>query len=794
MYLVSREENEIEEGTRRKKPKVRDTTEEELESALAEIDPEGSALHDIIKRISKFSGSSWSNLLYSRILGRCSLLISGIDVLVQSPSPDDPFLLILGLKEFSMRPHLNLRGPYGKVFFDLDINGFTIGLRSKSYSTSILPPTDFRICITFYNFQLTDIVISVPSLCFAFSPTDLSVILLFCLLSSRKSHYTRNGLQLWRIVASKMSHLISDPRLSLNRVVGDVYQWMLYLRSYQNVLSLMGYPEDDRMKKSAMMVFRDRTFSDSLNYRLRIISDIEKKLPAHAIVQARRIARQEAILRAQELKNIDQQVRPNKLVWKIFHILALAWDFICSLFLSLFSILLFQSHSKNFDHLEGIKEDSLPRLCIILEVGEVSLSTSPSYEDFSSPRVGLDSKAGVSYENLVSFRFSVDALFARYSQHISKKCLSFAFGSLEILPTSAVNDSSNSRKYMSGQQKNKSNNMKSVLWTEPARFISFGETVQVNPSSTGEASMTYLESLVGTLWSNWKNLHQNVGENMRESLEYPFIICESKFLLTNQSLKGHSSGIWNCGLVVGKFNIFLEYSSIISMAVLVGQIQNALSWESNQTYVVSQLGTLVDDLLTVGWSGMFKSYMKRAQMEIVGLSHEKHLQIGAIIAGPLIQVSVREDHFGAVDADICHVIQKDNMLFSVQVDDIDLLVLPDINSLLASPIRQNKTIDTQLKDCQLKIHKEVSGHDISKGEISLGGYLKLDGLKAYIGQPSEVSAYRLITIGPTTTTLSSLRYTINSFAISLKLLVFQWIKYSIANSCPRCLLGRDVAA
>ncbi|GAA0175960.1 hypothetical protein LIER_42002 [Lithospermum erythrorhizon] len=139
--------------------------------------------------------------------------------------------------------------------------------------------------------------------------------------------------------------------------------------------------------------------------------------------------------------------------------------------------------------------------------------------------------------------------------------------------------------------------------------------------------MTYLESLVGTLWSYWKNLHQNVGENMRESLEYPFIICQSKFLLTNQSLKGHSSGIWNCGLVVGKF-ILLEYSSIISMVVLVGQIQNALSWASNQTYVVSQLGTLADDLLTVGGSGMFKSNMKRAQMEIVGLFHEKHLQIG----------------------------------------------------------------------------------------------------------------------------------------------------------------------
>ena len=161
-------------------------------------------------------------------------------------------------------------------------------------------------------------------MCFSLSPLDLPIILAFDMLLSQGFKCVRNGRQLWRIAASRISYLISIPRLSLQRSIRVAGLWRRHVNTYEYLLSLIGYSADSLVKRSAVKISEDKMFSNSVKNNWLVISDIEKELPAEAIAQARRVALHRAALKVQHAGDVYIESRINnhfKFICKIISLL-----------------------------------------------------------------------------------------------------------------------------------------------------------------------------------------------------------------------------------------------------------------------------------------------------------------------------------------------------------------------------------------------------------------------------------------------------------------------------------------
>ncbi|KAJ1436544.1 hypothetical protein SESBI_04154 [Sesbania bispinosa] len=222
-----------------------------LRKRLSALDPEGCTLHHILERIlfavpeRKDFVTSFLNL----ILKNCHLDVHHIHVEVQFPILNDEFMCFGEIKEFTAR--------------------------SKYQDQRCL----FR------------------ELAVSLSPDDISVCLLFDKLLSEKSNHTRSARELWRIASSRIGHVTVTPRLSLQRLVGVIGQWIHYVNAYENILLLIGYSTGHIWKKSISKMSHNKLVFSSARHHWELISDIEKKLPVEGISLARRIARHRAALK-----------------------------------------------------------------------------------------------------------------------------------------------------------------------------------------------------------------------------------------------------------------------------------------------------------------------------------------------------------------------------------------------------------------------------------------------------------------------------------------------------------------
>ncbi|KAF2295132.1 hypothetical protein GH714_031635 [Hevea brasiliensis] len=279
--------------------KLSEKVNEEKRKAVAGIDPEGSALHEVLERVlvSTPSRNRFTASLFNLLLKHVHLQIFNFNLQVQVPILNDALICLVEVKEFNGESQYFehaclLRGFVGAVFNPLkeisiviDFRGFGVGYEMKDNKNSVFSSTEMFSCIKLNDLQLADFSIRVPELSLSLSPLDLLVLSVFGNLPSKESKRVRNGRQLWRLAANRLGYVISSPRLSFHNLVEFVCLWLRYLNAYEHLLSLLGDCADNLLKKPAIKMSRDNL--SSFNHDWDVISCIEKQLPVEAIAQAR---------------------------------------------------------------------------------------------------------------------------------------------------------------------------------------------------------------------------------------------------------------------------------------------------------------------------------------------------------------------------------------------------------------------------------------------------------------------------------------------------------------------------
>ncbi|KAM3252832.1 putative protein isoform X1 [Capsicum annuum] len=770
---------EEEDGVRRR-PKPRDSSIEEREKILAELDPEGSALHNTIKAISEITAGSWTTRLFGGILQQCRLQVHDAHFFVQSPLSNDLWSLSLEMKELGVQcKHIKgcfLTGLVNSIFlpsednsFDLDVQKVEIILRRRNYISCIFPSTGLLASAKIKYLQFRELNFYVAAMNFSLSPSDISIILLLFALWSKESNHSRTGRQLWKIAATNTSSVNSTPKSTFHKIVSTMCLWLRYVHAYETMLLLVGYPVDDAIKKFTNDVFQNEAYSRSLKQQWEVISQIEEELPVEAIVQARRIIRYRASSSGQQSKDGGHRSKLSRICWKICQSLSLIWMVICSVLHSVKCVFLLKKtlvRNQDIRHKLGvINEDHILGSHICLFVRDFSISISPDNEVPPSLSRKLLSDVGNSYPGLLTFRLSVDFFCLRYSKDVSEHYFSFACGSLKVdssLTEGKANKFNNSFK---GHPRKTVHNVQPTLWGEPYQILHSTESGGANPPhDTGGDFVHTPSSLVDRACMNWRTFSSRFGENEIQNIENPFILCVFKGFLTDQSLKNLTAGYTTCCMVMGRLNLVLEYFVIVSVTVICRQI-SAISWATShmETTVMWSDSRLVEDPPVADWNNKYKSVSAGIKVMVPRLLPEKHMQVEIYIAGPRIKLTLRKEDFHGANADWYHKLGNDEVHLAFDADDIELGVSPSLESDLTSSSGDTAVFDAKLLKNLQQIDIAKSNGEVNSSGVctSLSACLKLKGLKVFLDIRDNQSC-QIVVLNPLTIRLLSLRKDLHS--------------------------------
>ncbi|CAA3031419.1 Hypothetical predicted protein [Olea europaea subsp. europaea] len=659
--------------------------------------------------------------------------------------------------------------------FNLSIDGFEIRVNNGNRTNCALPSTNLHALIYLKCLQFVSFKFCVPSLELFFSSGDISVMLVFYTFLSKESKRARPGLQLWNIASSKIRSLLPTSASSLLKATKVACLWLRYVHTYQGMLQLVGYPMVGVMKKSTISMSRDKKYTRSVKFQWKLISEIEKELPTEVIALARRMVRSTVASHHSGANCSSKESLINIIFLKLHQLLVLIWATICSLLnivtrnLSLHRV--WPNHPKTSQHFGSSCEDSLAQCYMDLNIGEISISVTPENDDQHTTSWKAVSDIGFSYQDLLSFHLSIDACFLGYIENVSEKCFVFACGCWKVLSFSILKGSPKSySKYLKGRGTKKGNDQQTVIWGEPAKMICPSEVTGDNlTNDIGATSISYLDLLLGKLWLNWKDSCSKSEAYIISKLQSPWILCEVRSSLTDDSLSDLSYGFWNCVMVVGRLNVKLEYLLVASIAVLLSQIQHSLGWDDCRRNFVSHTPTAITEDPPRDFSCRYSSYYDNIETTIMRMLPQKHVQIGVLISGPHVQLSLTQDQFYVENEEPHHLMKQ----ATLNLHDIELVFSPNLDSNLASSGACSAGNDREPDYTILKVPNDIditgSVNEIysCQRRILYNAHLKFNGLNAYFEESSESQNYHIFELSPTTIQLQGLRKEHHSFGSTM---------------------------
>ncbi|XP_057499975.1 uncharacterized protein LOC130784197 isoform X3 [Actinidia eriantha] len=772
----------------RTRQKSNNTNVEDKKKVLVEIDPEGRALHGVLQKVSDINVSGyWRTSLGNIILKCCQLQVCDIHLQVQFPISNDSFRCLWEVKELNAESLYTDEGnflrelvssiftPLKEISLRLDVTGFEVSLKRRDCISCLIRPVDLVTRTKFKDLQLRDFNLNVPELSCSIAPEELPIILAFHTLTSYESYSARTGRHLWNIAASRISSLISTPRSTMHRLIVIVCLWLQYVNAYETLLLLVGYPVDSVMKRSAVKMSQDNTFSVAVKKQWRMVSEIENKLPAEAIAKAWRITRYRAALNIQQAKNHSSKslVKSHFCFFRrVLVPLELICSVLCRTFRSLINLLLqifLDDHPCIDEHSGVVSDDSSTQSCYSISMGIISLFISPIQSLVEGNPI---SDIGSSSLDLLSFCVLLDGLFLMYTESICDDHVSLSCGHFKVMSSSPTEDGlKNNKTYMKGHWKKKFDYSKTILWAEPAQVLNFPEN-----ATTDETSVSLLWNHLGEMGLNWKNSCTQFGGSMTQFLENPWILCEIQRFVTDRSLKHLHSGFLKCSLMVGKLNFLLDYPSLLSIAVVLRQIQHALRWthSSGRAKVLLPTPIATNEIPPpISWDSRCTSYASEIEKTMLKMLPQKHVQIAVFIAGPLFQISLRKEGFHDVHATESHISRQDGLQLALDVNNIEVAIWPTLSSDFVASTDWQGLDDERVECLKFKepqiVNIPMLDNEFYKcqGQISMNTYLKLDGLKAYLDDSATNQKYQIIMLNPTTIKLSCLRKDVHSFSASI---------------------------
>lgn len=785
-----------EEMQNKPKQKSNDLFFERRKKYLAEIDPEGSALHDALQKLSETNSSrNWKTSLQNAILEHCQLQMYDVKVHVQFPFANDFLRISFAIKEFnvgSLGSHGSIPRaligaliitPSADCSFSLDVEGFEVGLKKRSGDSYLISSVDMSTRLKFKSLQLVDCNLHVPELIFSVTPAELAVVFVFYALLYNKSNYARNGRLLWNIAADRIGSQIYMAKFSLHKLVLLVCLWIKYVNTYEDLLLLIGYPEEDIMKTATAKISEDYTFLASVKKHWRSLSEFEKKLPVEAIARARQIIRYRAALRLEsgEIRYNASLVNYRFKVYRkiILHI-SLVWNIIhriLNAFINLLSLVIWGKQPKS----GGMRlrtEDSCTLSCFLLSLGLVSVAISPLNNVQCLIYGDQSSGTGSSSLALSRICISADGFILSRTVNFWEQSFSVSCGQLKVISSSneeSLENKKNPKRYL---EKEVDDPERTVLRTEPANmFYSPENYTNVSVNETGGTADSILQDLFGEMRSNWKESCTKFEGGGIHFWEKPWIFCEIKRSVTNQNLKYGHSGCCKCSLTLGKLFLLLDYSSISSTSLVFRQIQNVYFWtQDNVANILLPTPASEEISQPLTWDDRSKSYVGELENWLLKMLPQKCVQMAFFIAGPLISLSWRNELLYGQYMNGSHITGQDLNHFVVDVHNIELAAWPSLSPDVATASDWKRLHDAGQNSFLVKEHQDIniskfgSEKFTSQGNILLDSYLKVNGLEAFLDNSAENKKYGLVMLNPTTIKLSSVRkdaYSLDSAVIAI---------------------------
>ncbi|KAL5557187.1 hypothetical protein UlMin_039423 [Ulmus minor] len=778
----------------RKVHKHRDFVAEEVKKKLSQIDPEGIFLHSILEKISRGSTSrnKFKTAFLNVILKHCQLQLYNLNVQVQLPLLNDSGMFVLHLDELNAESEYSdfgclLRGFAGALFLPekersylISGTGFEIVFKRVDQVNQILLSTYLTTCMKLNDLQLVDFSLRVQELGVFFTPADLSMFLTFGTVLSKESQCARNGRQLWKLAASRVRNVTSAHRLTLYKSIVIARLWLRYLKAYEYMLQLIGYSADHLLRRSITKMSRNKMFLGSVKQQWKVLSDTEKELPVESISQARRIARSRAALNVHSANSKEFPANTLfKVFSRIFPLLAFIWRLVLKLFYSMCLILFRRKWAKepNTEHLEPLNEGDCPRFCFILNIGRI-LVTISHINGIQSAVRKLESHVGVSFSDFFSYSFSTCALLLEYNEAISEQSLIVSCGQIKV-QSSSLKETSNVRSsskdflsYMKGYWRGSNDDFNSILWSEPAQTFPLTETCKMSSADYAEGACDpFVENFLGEMWMNWKRACMKFEKIDIDYSESPTLLCETKRFLTYPNPSNSDSGFWKCFFTLGKLNLVLGCSSILSISVLLRQIQHALgsTGDNRRSKVILNSPRTMEDLSESNWDRKYKRSANSLKMVMLKMLPEKHIQLGVFMAGPSIKVSL-EKEFSGGNENSSHIASHDCFHLSFDIHNIEVAIWPSSTSDSASHLENLGGYDAELYCTRLKqpqrinIPKSDNEYYASKSCIFLASHLRFNGFNAYLGNSTEKQKSHIFVLQPMTIQFSSLREYVHSFS------------------------------
>ncbi|KVI02632.1 Vacuolar protein sorting-associated protein 13 domain-containing protein [Cynara cardunculus var. scolymus] len=726
---------------------------DEKKKVLREIDPEGSALHDIMEKLADIALSrSQTPALPKLIVNYCCLQMCDINLRLQHAISDNSLECLWEMEELNVdsrlvKPQSFLRGYISSLFvsskesyFDLELRGLEIKLKSNEQIIPVGYATNIICAVKLNDLQLIDLHCSIEELVISFSPIDVSIISVLVRELSRKSSPIRNGRQLWKENTTRIRSLISRRRWSMWKLVNVVCLWLRYVHAWDNLFLLIGYPTDIMIKRSAVKMSKNQIFSKSFMRQWQVISEIEQEIPAPAIALAHRVVRGRTVKNVIPSKDELPVTRYLEYFQKSCQSFGRIWSTFCSMLNSIthwaFLRNSFASHPK-MKKIGVLPTDSCTNLCYKLNLGKISVTISP---DNAIPSVGKRtvSDRRVSDLDLLSFSLLIDTLILVYQENICEHQSIFSCRSFKVMYSSATR---NKHGYSSkGRQKHQVLDSKTILWSKPALVF--------NHENTEMVSLPLLESLLNEMWLDWKISCAEFEKTTDEQLNDPFVLCEIKHLLTDQGHNSLSYHFTRCCLALGQLDVSLGYSSTLSLAILLQQIQKAFSWPTEMKSHKSTPKSFEDPPVRV-WD--CHSRISGVEEALHKVLPEKLIQVGVYVVGPQIRMSLRKDSLHSRSTNLHEA--DDDIHLSFDCKNVELIMSPilaDNSTILNDAIHMK---ELQIVD----LGKSDNESFRCQGQIMLDASLKIHGIIANLDDWPELQQSQIMTLKPISLQLSTIR-------------------------------------
>ncbi|KAK4778296.1 hypothetical protein SAY87_018483 [Trapa incisa] len=770
----------LESGGNRNMQKSKEMGLSSLDKKLSAMDPEGAALHEALRNFcsAKPSFSRIKATILNLICRHFLVEIHDIKLQLQFPIFDDGMTWMSEVKELNIfSEHLEqgclLRDlmatsmtQIGNSSFLMNFNNFKIGFKRNDQITNILSCKDLLSYTKLNDLHVADLILKVPQLAISSSPEDVAVALLCQKILARKVHQHRNGRLLWYIAARKIRSMASAPRVTLYRSITNVILWLRYLHSYEGLLSLVGYPSSQKLKRSAFRVFEDKKFLGMVKHQLKVISDMEKELQPEAIVYARRIARYR-ISQEIHVKVISECRFTNhiKILGRIF---ALSICFIGAVLMYILSLdflrILPLQKQETDGPSYGLSLESHLESKFILNVETVIITVSLKSKVNPSSSDNMELRSRV-YPDVL-FQVEIGALSLKYIDAIFEQSLlllleSFSISSSVIRTGTARGSSSKSTAHhIRGYQYGKFTSLNKIIWTETlVNYLSATTDDHEDDNPDAFGSKSYLQKFLGEIWKTWKDTCHKSEESDTSLMNNCFIIFEFKSYLTCGP--GSSTpGFLKCNLMVGKLNLSLGCSSTESIALLVremnhafccsGHIDNFRSTHSEASYQSDS-----------SWNSEYISCFGDIKETLLDTLPEKHIELGAFIAGPHLQISFPND--GLIIGKTTNYPQSYDFQLIVELHDIKIALWPTLESTPDDLTKWNKKRDSEPDNFMLEEHFKLDtapGSDekySSQMLVLLSMYLRAGGLIAYMENLRMKQKLQIFALRPLTFQLSSFR-------------------------------------